>query len=151
MDMTLRRISPDDAEVGFRHVVSRFSGARSGVDRECCLGREWEVLEQILLAQGPEEIAELPITMGDLLGDDGLGTACFYLPPDEVAISARFLASVDLGQAVADQAAEIATTFRSGTVPQGYPENLVRHLQRIRDLYVAAEQAGEGVAKLVQA
>lgn len=147
MMMKLRRIAPDDPEKGFRHVVSRFSDERDGVD----LGREWEVLEQILLAQGPEEIAELPITMGDLLGDDGLGTACFYLPPHEVAISARFLASVDLEQAVADRADGIAATFRDGTVPRGYPESLVRHLRRIRDLYVAAERAGEGVAKLAEA
>ncbi|WP_405729355.1 hypothetical protein OG607_28280 [Streptomyces sp. NBC_01537] len=108
MDMTLRRISAADADTGFRHVVSGFSGERSGVESECFLGREWEFLEQILLTQGPEEISELPITMGDLLGDDDLGTACFYLPPDEVAVAARFLVAVDAERSVADHADEIA-------------------------------------------
>jgi hypothetical protein len=151
MDMTLRRIRPDDAEKGFRHVVSGFSGERSGVETECYLGREWETLERILLLQGPEEISELPVTMGDLLGDDDRGTACFYLPPDEVGVAARFLASVDIERAVAGQADDIAHTFRGGAVPDGYLEMLGRYLQRIRELYSAAEQAGEGVAKLVQA
>ncbi|MFD4600877.1 hypothetical protein ACFWPQ_22985 [Streptomyces sp. NPDC058464] len=139
-----------DAESGFRHVVSGFSGERSGVESECFLGREWEVLEQVLLAQGPEEISGLPLTMGDLLGDDDLGTACFYLPPDEVAVAARFLAAVDAERSVADHADEIARTFRHGDVPAGYPEILARFLEKIRDLYSAADQAGEGVAKLVQ-
>ena len=150
MDMTLRRISAADADKGFRHVVSGFSGERSGVESECFLGREWEVLEQILLAQGPEEISELPITMGDLLGDDDLGTACFYLPPDEVAVAARFLVGVDAERSVAEHADEIARTFRHGDIPDGYLEILGRYLKNVRDFYIAADQAGEGVAKLVQ-
>ncbi|MFD3581708.1 hypothetical protein [Streptomyces sp. NPDC058683] len=148
--MTLRRISAADADKGFRHVVSGFSDERGGVEGECFLGREWEVLERILLAQGPEEIGELPITMGDLLGDDDLGTACFYLPPDEVAVAARFLVAVDAERSVAAHADEIARTFRHGGVPAGYLENLGRYLEKVRDLYTAADQAGEGVAKLVQ-
>ncbi|MET7782776.1 hypothetical protein ABZU94_07500 [Streptomyces mirabilis] len=150
MDMTLRRISAADADKGFRHVVSGFSGERSGVETECFLGREWEVLEQILLAQGPEEISELPITMGDLIGDDDLGTACFYLPPDEVAVAARFLVAIDTERSVADHADEIARTFHHGDVPAGYLEILGRYLEKVRDLYTAADQAGEGIAKLVQ-
>lgn len=150
MDMTLRRISAADADKGFRHVVSGFSGERGGVEDECFLGREWEVLEQILLAQGPEEISSLAITMGDLLGDDDLGTACFHLPPDEVAVAARFLAAIDAERSVADHADEIARTFRHGGIPAGYLENLARYLEQVRDLYTAADQAGEGVAKLVQ-
>ncbi|MEV6761511.1 hypothetical protein AB0N16_12840 [Streptomyces sp. NPDC051105] len=120
------------------------------MEDECFLGREWEVLEQILLAQGPEEISELPLTMGDLLGDDGLGTTCFYLPPDEVAVAARFLVSIDAERSVADHADEIARTFRHGDIPVGYLEVLGRHLEKVRDLYTAADQAGEGVAKLLQ-
>ena len=150
MDMTLRRISAADADKGFRHVVSGFSGERSGVETECFLGREWEFLEQILLAQGPVEISELPITMGDLLGDDDLGTACFYLPPDEVAVAARFLVAIDAERSVADHADEIARTFGHGDVPVGYLEILRRYLEKVRDLYTAADQAGEGIAKLVQ-
>jgi hypothetical protein len=150
MDMTLRRVSAADADKGFRHVVSGFSGERSGVESECFLGREWEVLEQILLAQGPEEISELPITMGDLLGDDDLGTACFYLPPDEVTVAARFLVAIDVERSVAEHADEIAGTFRHGDTPDGYLEILGRYLKNVRDLYAAADQAGEGVAKLVQ-
>ncbi|MFK0105273.1 hypothetical protein [Streptomyces sp. NPDC091217] len=130
--------------------MSGFSGERSGVESECFLGREWEVLEQILLTQGPEEISELPISMGDLLGDDDLGTACFYLPPDEVAVAARFLVAVDAERSVADHADEIARTFRQGDIPDGYLEILGRYLEDVRDLYVAADQASEGVAKLVQ-
>ncbi|MET7573202.1 hypothetical protein ABZT04_32620 [Streptomyces sp. NPDC005492] len=120
------------------------------MESECFLGREWEVLEQILLTQGPEEVSELPITMGDLLGDDDLGTACFYLPPDEVAVAARFLVSIDVERSVADHADEIASTFRHGDIPAGYLEILGRYLEKVRDLYTAADQAGEGVAKLVQ-
>ncbi|MEU9152321.1 DUF1877 family protein [Streptomyces sp. NPDC048417] len=120
------------------------------MEDECFLGREWEVLEQILLAQGPEEISSLAITMGDLLGDDDLGTACFHLPPDEVAVAARFLAAIDAERSVADHADEIARTFRHGGIPAGYLENLARYLEQVRDLYTAADQAGEGVAKLVQ-
>ncbi|MEW2304442.1 hypothetical protein AB0958_31545 [Streptomyces sp. NPDC006655] len=150
MDMTLRRLSAADADKGFRHVVTGFSGERSGVESECFLGREWEVLEQILLSQGPEEVSELPITMGDLLGDDDLGTACFYLPPDEVSVAARFLVSIDVERSVAGQADEIARTFRNGDIPDGYLEILGRYLKKVRDLYTAADQAGEGVAKLVQ-
>ncbi|MFF1305781.1 hypothetical protein [Streptomyces sp. NPDC058307] len=148
--MTLRRISAADADKGFRHVVAGFSGERSGVESECFLGREWEVLEQILLAQGPEEISELPITMGDLLGDDDLGTACFYLPPDEVTVAARFLVAIDVERSVADHTDEIARTFRHGDIPAGYLEILGRYLEKVRDLYTAADQAGEGIAKLVQ-
>ncbi|MER5523402.1 hypothetical protein ABT075_02155 [Streptomyces sp. NPDC002677] len=143
-------MSAADADKGFRHVVSGFSGERGGAEGECFLGREWEVLEQILLAQGSEEISELPITMGDLLGNDGLGTACFYLPPDEAAVAARFLVSIDAERSVADHADEIARAFRHGDVPAGYPEILGRYLEKVRDLYTAAAQAGEGVAKLVQ-
>ncbi|MFF6808260.1 hypothetical protein [Streptomyces sp. NPDC012616] len=150
MDMTLRRISATDADKGFRHVVSGFSGERSGVEKECFLGREWEVLEQILLTQGPQEISELPITMGDLLGDDDLGTACFYLPPEEVAVAARFLVAIDAERSVADHTDEIARTFRHGDIPAGYLEILGRYLEKVRDLYTSADQAGEGVAKLVQ-
>ncbi|MFF4315841.1 hypothetical protein [Streptomyces sp. NPDC001507] len=150
MDMTLRRISAADADKGFRHVVSGFSGERSGVEGECFLGRESEVLEQILLAQGPEEISELPITMGDLLGDDDLGTACFYLPPDEVAVAAGFLVTIDVDRSVAEHADEIAGTFRHGDIPDGHLEILGRYLKNVCDLYTAADQAGEGVAKLVQ-
>ncbi|MEU9347023.1 hypothetical protein AB0D74_38065 [Streptomyces sp. NPDC048278] len=117
---------------------------------ECFLGREWEVLERILLAQGPGEISELPITMGDFLGDDDLGTACFYLPPDEVAVAARFLVAIDTERSVAEHADEIVGTFRHGDVPDGYPEILGRYLEKVRDLYTAADQAGEGVAKLVR-
>lgn len=151
MEMTLRRISAGEAEKGFRHVVSGFSGDRSGVDGECYLGREWQTLEQILLSQGPERISELPVTMGDLLGDDDLGTACFFLPPDEVSIAARFLSSVDLGRAVVDQADCVADTLSDGGSPDGHLEILGRYLHKIRDLYAAAERAGEGVAKLLEA
>ncbi|MFG2952119.1 hypothetical protein ACGF5O_00125 [Streptomyces sp. NPDC048291] len=150
MDMTLRRISAADADKGFRHVVSGFSGERGGVESECFLGREWEVLERILLAQGPEEVGELPITMGDLLGDDDLGTACFYLPPDEVAVAARFLVAIDTERSVAEHADGISGTFRHGDVPDGYPEILGRYLEKVRDLYTAADRAGEGVANLVR-
>jgi hypothetical protein len=62
----------------------------------------------------------------------------------------RFLSSVDFERAVADQANAIAGTFRNHDVPQGYLEVLVSRLEEIRDLYAAAEQAGEGVAKLVR-
>jgi hypothetical protein len=150
MDMTLRRMSAADADKGFLHVVSGFSGERGGVDSECFLGREWEVLEQILLAQGPEEISELPITMGDLLGNDGLGTACFYLPPDEVTVAARFLVSIDAERSVADHADANARSVRPGDIPAGYLEILGRYLEKVRDLYTAADRAGEGVAKLVE-
>ncbi|MFD7479488.1 DUF1877 family protein [Streptomyces sp. NPDC059837] len=150
MDMTLRRMPSADAERGFGWVVSRFSGAGDDAKVECSPGRDWETLEGILLAEGPAEVSELPITTGDLLGDDDLGTACFYLPPDEVPIAVRFLSSVDFERAVADQANAIADTFRNRDVPQGYLEVLVSRLEEIRDLYAAAEQAGEGVAKLVR-
>ncbi|MEU4091749.1 hypothetical protein [Streptomyces sp. NPDC026673] len=152
MDLTLRRMRPLDAEKGFAWALSRFSGPGGGADadEECPLGRDWQILERILLADDPEEVGDLAITMGDLLGDDDMGTACFYLPPEEVAIAARFLSSLDIGRAVAGHADTIAGTFRNGDVPEGYAASLVDLLLKIRALYTAAERAGEGVAKLLQ-
>lgn len=150
VDLTLRRMHPLDAEKGFAWARSRFAGRGGGADEECPLGRDWPILERILLADGPEEVGDLAVTMGDLLGDDDMGTACLYLPPDEVVITARFLSSLDIERLVAGQADTIAGTFRNGDVPEGYAAFLVDLLRGIRALYTAAERAGEGVAKLLE-
>jgi hypothetical protein len=67
-----------------------------------------------------------------------------------VAVAGRFLVAIDAERSVADHADEIARTFRHGDVPAGYLEILGRYLEKVRDLYTAADQAGEGIAKLVQ-
>jgi hypothetical protein len=79
MEMTLRRIPPDGPEMGFRRVMSRFSGEPDG---GVGLGWEWEVLERILLSQ--RRVAP-PITGPLTLGFDA---GCF--PPTPPACYRAF-------------------------------------------------------------
>jgi hypothetical protein len=85
----------------------------------------------------------------NVLGDDGAGTVCTFVPVEEVARIARFLSSVSVHE-VMQSAPEVLSGILRGGIPAGYLDDLRESLDDLWKLYGLAGREGLCVAQVYE-
>ncbi|MFE2099904.1 MULTISPECIES: DUF1877 family protein [unclassified Streptomyces] len=148
MNISLFPLSEGEITDGFDAVISRFYDVEEQSENDpsvplCDLGEEGDVLQRLLERANVGDLAELMISGGTLLGDDGVGTVCLSLTPDEVLQVDNALSGVDLDEVMRAAPTVLSPMIRGG-IPDGYVEDLRDCLEELRGTYRLA--AGQGLA-----
>ncbi|MGW7262438.1 hypothetical protein [Streptomyces sp. NPDC054842] len=150
MNVSLFPLPAREVDSGFAHVMSRYYALESEEAAELCdLGEDSGVVEQLLVRAGAGDEVLAAVSGENVLGDDGAGTVCTFLPTEEVARIARFFSTVSVHE-VMQSAPEVLSGILRGGIPAGYLDDLRETLDGLWKLYVLADREGLCVAQVYE-
>ncbi len=155
MNVSLFPLPEGEAAAGFDTVVARFHDLEERSEDDpsaplCDLGEDGDVLRQVLERADFKDLAGLMISGGRPVGDDGVGTVCLSLAPDEVTRVDGTLSGIDLDDVMRAAPAVLSPMFRAGGIPEGYEDGLRDCLEELRAVYRLAAGRGLAVAQVFQ-
>ncbi len=150
MNVSLFALPRHEVHGGFEQVLSRWRALEDDESDDLCdLGEDANVVERLLERAGAGEGALSAVSGETVLGDDGVGTVCTVLSPQEVVGVADFIASVDVDE-VMRNAPDVLSGIIRGGIPVGYLEDLHETLDALWRLYGSAARDGLCVAQVFE-